>query len=32
VLKQLATMRTGDTYLPPGLTPSVALPQFNGGG
>ena len=32
VLKELEKMRTGDTYLPPGLTPSVALPQFNGGG
>jgi quinoprotein glucose dehydrogenase len=32
VLKKLATMRTGDTYLPPQLDSSVALPQFNGGG
>jgi quinoprotein glucose dehydrogenase len=31
VLKQLRGMRTGDVFLPPGLTPSVALPQFNGG-
>lgn len=32
VLKQLKEMRTGEVYLPPGLQPSVALPQFNGGG
>jgi quinoprotein glucose dehydrogenase len=32
VLKELSGMRTGDVYLPPGLQPSVALPQFNGGG
>jgi quinoprotein glucose dehydrogenase len=24
-------MRTGDVFLPPGLEPSVVLPQFNGG-
>lgn len=32
VVAQLKTMRTGDVYLPPGLKPSVVLPQFNGGG
>ena len=31
VLKQLAGMRTGGTFTPPGTTPSVVLPQFNGG-
>ncbi len=31
VLKQLAEMRTGDIYLPPGLDAAVTLPQFNGG-
>jgi quinoprotein glucose dehydrogenase len=31
VLDQLKTMRTGDLFLPPGLQPSVVLPQFNGG-
>ena len=32
VLGKLKTMRTGDVFEPPGLQPSVALPQFNGGG
>jgi quinoprotein glucose dehydrogenase len=32
VLEKLKSMRTGDVFIPPGLTPSVALPQFNGGG
>ena len=32
VLEQLKTMRTGDLFTPPGLRPSVVLPQFNGGG
>ena len=32
VLEQLGRMRTGDVFLPPGFKPSVALPQFNGGG
>src|SRR6185436_13098655 len=32
VLEKLKTMRTGDVFIPPGLEPSVALPQFNGGG
>ena len=32
VLEQLGTMRTGDTFLPPGVKRSVMLPQFNGGG
>jgi quinoprotein glucose dehydrogenase len=32
VLDKLKTMRTGDLFLPPGLQPSVVLPQFNGGG
>jgi len=32
VLDKLKGMRTGDIYLPPGLKPSVVLPQFNGGG
>jgi len=31
VRQRLAAMRTGDTFLPPGITPSVVLPQFNGG-
>lgn len=31
-LEKLKTMRTGSVFLPPGLQPSVALPQFNGGG
>ena len=29
---KLAGMRTGGLFLPPGLQPSVMLPQFNGGG
>jgi len=32
VLDKLRTMRTGSVFLPPGLQPSVVLPQFNGGG
>jgi quinoprotein glucose dehydrogenase len=32
VLEKLRTMRTGDVFTPPGLEPSVVLPQFNGGG
>lgn len=32
VLAKLKTMRTGSVFLPPGLQPSVVLPQFNGGG
>src|SRR5262249_10144355 len=32
VLEQLGTMRTGSTFLPPGVKRSVMLPQFNGGG
>jgi quinoprotein glucose dehydrogenase len=32
VLEQLGTMRTGGTFLPPGVKRSVMLPQFNGGG
>ncbi len=32
VLERLKTMRTGSIFLPPGLQPSIALPQFNGGG
>lgn len=32
VLAKLRTMRTGEVFLPPGRQPSVALPQFNGGG
>lgn len=31
VLERLKTMGTGDIFLPPGLRPSVVLPQFNGG-
>lgn len=31
VLKKLEGMRTGDIFIPPGLQPSVTLPQFNGG-
>jgi quinoprotein glucose dehydrogenase len=30
-LERLRSMRTGDTFLPPGLDPAVTLPQFNGG-
>jgi quinoprotein glucose dehydrogenase len=32
ILERLGEMRTGDVFLPPGLRPSVVLPQFNGGG
>ena len=32
VLAELKKMRTGSIFTPPGLQPSVALPQFNGGG
>lgn len=32
VVEKLKAMRTGDIFLPPGLQPSVMLPQFNGGG
>lgn len=32
VLKELAGMKTGDVFIPPGLQAAVALPQFNGGG
>jgi quinoprotein glucose dehydrogenase len=28
---RLKKMRTGDIFIPPGFTPSVALPEFNGG-
>jgi quinoprotein glucose dehydrogenase len=31
-LRKLKEMRTGNIFLPPGLKPAVALPQFNGGG
>lgn len=31
VRARLADMRTGSIFLPPGLQPSVVLPQFNGG-
>lgn len=31
VLGRLRGMRTGGIFLPPGLEPSVVLPQFNGG-
>jgi len=31
VLEKLRAMRTGEAFIPPGLKPSVALPQFNGG-
>ena len=31
VLEKLRGMRTGGLFLPPGLDPSVVLPQFNGG-
>lgn len=31
VLNKLKEMRTGDIFLPPGTTPAVTLPQFNGG-
>jgi quinoprotein glucose dehydrogenase len=32
VLGKLKSMRTGDVFEPPGMQPSVVLPQFNGGG
>jgi quinoprotein glucose dehydrogenase len=32
VLKELRKMKTGSVFIPPGLQPSVAIPQFNGGG
>lgn len=32
VLAQLKGKRTGSVFIPPGLQPSVVLPQFNGGG
>jgi quinoprotein glucose dehydrogenase len=32
VLAQLRKMKTGDVFIPPGLQPSVVIPQFNGGG
>ena len=32
VLAELKKMRTGSIFTPPGLQPSVVLPQFNGGG
>jgi len=32
VLNKLKEMQTGDIFIPPGLKPSVVLPQFNGGG
>jgi quinoprotein glucose dehydrogenase len=32
VLSKLKEMQTGDIFIPPGLKPSVVLPQFNGGG
>ena len=32
VLTQLRKMKTGDVFIPPGLQPSVVIPQFNGGG
>lgn len=31
VLERLSKIRTGGLFLPPGLQPSVVLPQFNGG-
>ncbi len=31
VRERLREMRTGGVFIPPGLKPSVALPQFNGG-
>jgi len=31
-LEKLKVIRTGNVFLPPGLQPSVVLPQFNGGG
>jgi quinoprotein glucose dehydrogenase len=32
VLEQLRKIKTGSVFIPPGLQPSVAIPQFNGGG
>jgi quinoprotein glucose dehydrogenase len=32
VREKLQTMRTGAVFTPPGIQPSVVLPQFNGGG
>jgi quinoprotein glucose dehydrogenase len=32
VLEQLRKMKTGSVFIPPSLQPSVAIPQFNGGG
>jgi quinoprotein glucose dehydrogenase len=32
VMEKLMSMRTGGLFIPPGLQPSVVLPQFNGGG
>ena len=32
VLNKLKGMVTGNIFIPPGLKPSIALPQFNGGG
>jgi quinoprotein glucose dehydrogenase len=32
VLEKLKQMTPGDIFIPPGLKPSVVLPQFNGGG
>ncbi len=32
VLEKLTGIRTGDVFTPTGIQPSVALPQFNGGG
>lgn len=29
--ERLAKLRTGDIFLPPGFTPSLVLPEFNGG-
>jgi quinoprotein glucose dehydrogenase len=31
ISNKLKEMRTGDIFLPPGIRPSVTLPQFNGG-
>lgn len=31
IRERLGTMRTGGVFLPPGIVPSVVLPQFNGG-
>jgi quinoprotein glucose dehydrogenase len=32
ILERLRKMRSGSIFIPPGIEPSVALPQFNGGG